>query len=536
MKRFTVMGRGLLTVIALWSALDSSRAADLAAQYPATLDHAEQARGLEWTCGEKDVWRLTEFVWATGTKFRIEVGPAQVVFGCHDTNVVWAAIIPDEPGKLVAAEQGQGERVTGVWMRFHPKRLGDLFPAETVSGRGEKSMIVWGKRLAAHKIGACWQSDNRPVIPWKRSLTLDLDTREGPRRFYSIDTDAETVQYVDTFRRRPLPRLQPIDRATALAAFDTVWQAFDREYAMFTVKPNVDWAELRDVYRPRVEEAGTSYETAAVIGEMLARLEDLHVHVKAGGEHLPGYNRPRPQNARRKAVSHLLGEVTETRRDLAWGRTGDGIGYINVYRLSNRRLPELFDEVLGQMGDTKGLIVDLRFNGGGSEPLGVQIAGRLIDRRRVYSLNQYRNGPKHNDLGPKLQRTCQPSGPWHYTGPVIVLQGQRTMSSAESFLLALAQCPRVTTMGDRSAGSSANPRRVEAPGGITVNLPRWLDMDPQGKPVDSVGVAPDVRIETTPADFTDRKDPVLTAALEELRRDARSWDPSSKTLLKRRSE
>ncbi len=91
------------------------------------------------------------------------------------------------------------------------------------------------------------------------------------------------------------------------------------------------------------------------------------------------------------------------------------------------------------------------------------------------------------------------------------------MSSAESFALALAQCPQVTTLGDRTAGSSGNPRRVEPGVGIVVNLPRWIDMDPQGKPIDAVGVLPRVKVEAKPEDFTGDRDPVLAAALENLR-------------------
>lgn len=534
MNHRTWVCAGLLAAAASGPMLDSARAADLSERYPATLDHSPQGGGLEWTCGEKDVWRVTEFVWAVGKEFRLEMGPSQVAFGCHGTNVVWAAVFPDQPGEIAVADPGRGEQVTSVWMRFHPARVAELFPAQTVSGRGQKSTIARGKRLAAHKMIACWQSGNRPVVPWRRSVTIDVETGQGPRRFYSIDTDARTVRYVDAFRQRTLPRPAPVDRTAARQAFDTVWEAFDRQYAMFVVKPQVDWAELGRVYRPRAESAGDGYELGVVIGEMLDHLEDLHVYVKVGNEHIPGYNRPRPINASWKAVSHLIGPVTETRRDLAWGRTGDGVGYINVYKLSDRGLPGVFDEVLGKLGDTRGLIVDLRFNGGGSEPLGIQIAGRLIDRPRVYGLNQYRSGPKHTDLGPKLRRTCRPSGPWHYVGPVIVLQGQRTMSSAESLLLALAECPQVTTMGDRTAGSSGNPRRIKLPAGITVNLPRWLDMDPQGKPIDAVGVTPDVPVKTTPADFSDRRDPVLTAALEELRRRFKDKDSDTTEVLKRR--
>jgi C-terminal processing protease CtpA/Prc len=71
-------------------------------------------------------------------------------------------------------------------------------------------------------------------------------------------------------------------------------------------------------------------------------------------------------------------------------------------------------------------------------------------------------------------------------------------------------------MGDRTAGSSGNPRLLNLPGRITVRMPRWIDMDPEGNPIEHVGVAPDVPVETKWGDFGSA-DPVLEAALSKLR-------------------
>ncbi|MFQ5807175.1 MAG: hypothetical protein ACE5I3_12070, partial [Phycisphaerae bacterium] len=70
--------------------------------------------------------------------------------------------------------------------------------------------------------------------------------------------------------------------------------------------------------------------------------------------------------------------------------------------------------------------------------------------------------------------------------------------------------------------SSANPRAVKLPARFVVNLPRWLDMDPNGKPIDKVGVMPDIRINAEPERFTERSDPVLKAALKHLRKQSES--------------
>jgi C-terminal processing protease CtpA/Prc len=255
--------------------------------------------------------------------------------------------------------------------------------------------------------------------------------------------------------------------------------------------------------------------------------------VQVNGQYIPGYNRARMLNANSKARESLIGEMTSTDHGLMYGKTSDGIGYISINRLTDTTLADDFDEVLEKMADTKGLIIDLRYNGGGSEPLGQQITGRFLDRPRVYSLSQFRSGPKHTDLTEKKERTCEPGGPWSYVGPVAVLQGQKTMSSAESFALMLAQCPQVTTIGDRTAGSSGNPRQIQAGAGIVANLPRWIDLDPDGKPIDFVGISPRIKIDAKPEDFSGERDPVLSAALENLRTRAKADQGKTEVLLKR---
>jgi C-terminal processing protease CtpA/Prc len=84
--------------------------------------------------------------------------------------------------------------------------------------------------------------------------------------------------------------------------------------------------------------------------------------------------------------------------------------------------------------------------------------------------------------------------------------------------LMFAQCPQVTTMGDWSAGSSGNPRQLALACGIAVNVPRWLDMDPAGHPIEHVGVKPQKVIAAKPEDFTADRDPVLQAAFDQLKK------------------
>ncbi|MCA9018623.1 MAG: hypothetical protein KDA74_00645 [Planctomycetaceae bacterium] len=505
-------------------------AEDLGKKYPAGLDSSKQPRSYATTTTKEDVWKLSSFEFQLADKFKIQFGPSQVILGHHDRNVLWAAVFPETPADIVTTDAGKGEHVTSLWLRCHPARVGELFPAETVTKQGDSKWIEQAVALARHKMRSSWQQSGKPMVPVRESLIFDLETKEGNRRFYALDTRQQTVQYVDAFRQRILPVAAPFKAGDGAEIFDKVWSAFDREYAMFVIKPDVDWQKLRDEYRPRAVSAKNNRELAEILGEMLAHLKDLHIYVQVEGTYVKGFNREQYFNASPAAAAHLIGNIHQI-KGLRWGRTKDEIGYIAVDSLSNQALLKEFETALKQMQGTRGLILDLRANGGGAEPLGQKMAGYFLDQPCLYAMHQYRSGPKHDDLGSMQKRRLTPSEDWYYRGPVIVLQGEKTMSSAEAFALMLAECPTVTTMGDRTAGSSGNPRRIDAGAGIIVNLPRWIAYDATGKPFDTVGVQPDIRVKTTPADFTKSSDPVLAAALQRLRKPTESQPSGSEETL-----
>lgn len=317
---------------------------------------------------------------------------------------------------------------------------------------------------------------------------------------------------------KAMPAGAPFDPALAAKAFDQLWSEYDLTYPMFILRPGVDWTALGERFRPRALEAADSGEFAAVCAEMLAHLQDLHIWVKVGDEHLPVFNRPFSINYNTRALPALIGEIRPAPAGLSWGVTGDRVGYIAIPHWSDNSIPASFDAILEEMRDTRGLIVDVRANGGGSETLARLVAGRFLDRPRVYAFSQYRNGPRHEDLTARIPRECAPRGPWRYDRPVAVLIGQRCMSSNESFIDMMAQAPNATTMGDRTRGSSANPAVIELPGGIEIGLPRWIDYRSDGQPLDIAGVQPDAPIAIEPEGIQGRRDDVLSAALDRLRR------------------
>ncbi|HZR16232.1 MAG TPA: S41 family peptidase [Verrucomicrobiae bacterium] len=302
----------------------------------------------------------------------------------------------------------------------------------------------------------------------------------------------------------------------AAKAFDELWEAFDSNYAMFALRPEVDWHRLQELYRPKALASRSTNEFAGVCSEMLRSLRDLHIWLTVGGEDVPVFNRPRTANANPGAHAAILGRVHEAGQ-VQWAITPDRIGFLAIYGWSDQHIPAFCHQALEQMRNTRGLMVDVRLNGGGSEDLAEEVAGRFLDKEFVYAFSQFRNGPSHTNLTVKLERRVSPQGPWRYDRPVVLLIGQKCMSSNESFIAMMSGAQQVTVMGDHTCGSSGNPKIIHLPLDMTVSVPSWIDYLPDGTPLDERGFQPQVVFDPSSGAFEGLRDDLLTAALARLR-------------------
>ncbi|MFB3786309.1 MAG: S41 family peptidase [bacterium] len=491
---------------------------DLLQRYPTTLTAGDTSRGRPWTFSEDDIFALSSFQVKMGSQLDIELGTADVGIGHCGDGAVWAAVVPRTASKIVSTAAPNAEPVAHIWLRFHPRDLSVWFPPATVTGAGDSGKALVMLRVANAKFGNSWHMGRDAMIPPPGFLTVDLDTQNGYRRFFSVDRGAGTVEYVKAFENRPLPSELTLKPGDAEIQFDTVWQAYDREYPMFILRPEVDWKRTREEFRPRAAQCKTAQELAAVFAEMLRPLRDLHIWISVGNENVPVYSRPRELNANPAAWRTIFAEVPRMGNRVEWAQTTEGIGFMAIHSWDDPRIPDQVDAVLDNLKETRALIVDVRTNGGGDEPMAGKVAGRFLEKPVVYSYSRYRNGPKHEDLTEKLPREVQPRGPWRYERPVILLIGPRCMSSNESFIAMMAEAPNVTTWGERTCGSSGNPREIELPIHMKISLPRWIDILSNGQPLEEEGIQPDVPYKPEPDSFTGERDGLLTAALEHLRK------------------
>ncbi|MEX0692564.1 MAG: S41 family peptidase [Gemmatimonadales bacterium] len=296
--------------------------------------------------------------------------------------------------------------------------------------------------------------------------------------------------------------------------FDRFWETLDRTYPYFGVK-GVDWDALRAEFRPQVAAVQDATELVALLAKLAAPLRDVHVFFTSPtGRHVPTYT----------PVAFVNWDLDVWRASLAgagWTQVAPNLGYARIagvpYILMAAWNRDQFtaaqvDGILERFRAAPGLILDVRPNGGGSDELALDVAGRFTASSVVVESYQFRDGRNHDDFGNPVLRTLRPRGPWTFAGRVVVLSGRGVYSSNETFIAAMRELPNVTIMGDTTGGATGNPGRHDLLEGWRFSTSRWLARTADGIVIEGQGIPPDVHVPATPEDRVARRDPVLDRA------------------------
>jgi hypothetical protein len=216
----------------------------------------------------------------------------------------------------------------------------------------------------------------------------------------------------------------------------------------------------------------------------------------------------------------------------------DGIGYLPLPDMDDdaaRRVREW----MPRFRDTRGIVIDVRGNGGGTRDALLALHPWLADAR-VGSVAKHRRAFPQGHLDarfmsraddPRLSReeralasrflaTFRPEweppaakfSDWHvlllsggderYSGKVVVLMDDRCFSATDIFLGALKGLPNVTLLGRASGGGSGFAQRFTLPNsGIEVRCASMASFTPDGKLYDRRGIEPDESVEPEPSYF-----------------------------------
>jgi C-terminal processing protease CtpA/Prc len=200
-------------------------------------------------------------------------------------------------------------------------------------------------------------------------------------------------------------------------------------------------------------------------------------------------------------------------------QTIGNIGYLVVNNFEDGSIAKQFDSLYtASISKTRGLIIDIRYNGGGSSTIGFDIIKRLTDKPFLNSqakVLQIESRPGAEPLWDNLgYGRWSPNGKIFYDKPVVVLIGPRTFSAAEDFTVAFDYMKRGKLIGMPTGGSTGQPVLFGLPGGGTARVCGKRDTYPDGKEFVGIGIMPDIMVKPTVKDIETGRDAAKEKALE----------------------
>ena len=233
-------------------------------------------------------------------------------------------------------------------------------------------------------------------------------------------------------------------------------------------------------------------------------------------------------------------------------RLPNDIAYVALNSFGSDEIVQEFSAKIDTINTCKGLILDLRENGGGDSDNAHAIITHLTDKpfftskwktrehRAAFKAwgkfenEGYRSSAKKKEnAGNEWEKmvTAFYEGDQWYTEaadtivppknkkvnlPMVVLIGHNTASAAEDFLIALDQLKIATLLGEKTFGSTGQPLFLDLPGGGSARICTKRDTYPDGKEFVGYGIEPHIYVENTVEDFLEGNDPVLTRGVDML--------------------
>lgn len=190
-------------------------------------------------------------------------------------------------------------------------------------------------------------------------------------------------------------------------------------------------------------------------------------------------------------------------------KTASGsIGFIALNQFGDETIGEVEQALRSLQKENtpvKGIIIDVRNNGGGYLDGAVELASLFLKQGKVVSVQRREGEPTpHYVNGRPLEADL----------PLAVLINAGSASASEIFAGAIQDHRRGVIVGKTSFGKGTVQEVFELPGGssLRVTIARWLT--PGGKDLSKEGVHPDLEVDRTSEDLGAKRDPQLAAALE----------------------
>ena len=303
---------------------------------------------------------------------------------------------------------------------------------------------------------------------------------------------------------------------TPTGNFEALWQIIDEHYCFFDYKQHtygLDWNAVYNKYKVRVSDHMTSNQLFEVLTDMLAELRDGHVNLSTSMDYgrYWAWHEAYPQNFSDTLERRYLKTDYKIAAGLKYRVLDDNIGYIRYESFTQSVGEGNLDDCLSYLVLCRGLIIDIRNNGGGDLTTAELMAGRFVQEKTLVGYMRHKTGKGHNDFSSLEPRYLEPSSNIRWHKPVCVLTNRSVFSAANDFAVMMHALPNVKLVGDHTGGGSGMPMSSSLPNGWGVRFSACPMYDAQ-KHQTEFGIDPDISVALTDEATAQGIDLIIEAA------------------------
>lgn len=322
--------------------------------------------------------------------------------------------------------------------------------------------------------------------------------------------------------------------------FEVFANSFKEHYAYFELN-KINWDNFYTTNRNKITKETSEAELYLIMDEMISILNDNHGSIEPTDEvyeQAENLNTQDDIDSNLKwygdfTIANLVAEhfidedLTKDSWLIKWGRMKGNIGYIQVKAmmlfgdlgLSEELVEEngfvqtyfdafeslsgkeqiqaeingvkkIMNNIMNDLKDTKHIILDVRFNGGGNDEVSLEILRHFNPDKKMVATKKAKLKDSYTKSIPiYLEASTNP-----YIKPVYILTSQQSASAADMLALSSLELENLKRIGSHSQGAVSDALQKKLPNGWHFTLSNEVYMDVKGNFYENIGVPVDYEL------------------------------------------
>lgn len=301
--------------------------------------------------------------------------------------------------------------------------------------------------------------------------------------------------------------------------FQSLWKIIDARYCYLDYK-KIDWDSVYLAYSQRVDTVKDDRSFFDLMGDMLSVLKDGHVNL------LSEFDTSRywkwftdyPSNFDEDLIysNRYLNSNYRMVGGFRYRKIANNqVGYVYfgdfTSSFSDSNILSIFEE----FQSCKGMILDVRNNGGGFLSSSEQLASYFFTEKTLIGYLSHKVGAGHSDFSKPIPIYSVPNDKIKWERPIIILTNRSSYSATNDFVCRMKYAPKAVIIGDITGGGGGMPLSSELPNGWMIRFSACPMYNAEMVNTEW-GILPDIRIGMNLIDKSKGYDTIIETAIDKI--------------------